>query len=156
MNQPRSARSSTEAVPSPSHHELGLTHVETVKLSGDVDVGRTPVDTGELFLHAANFVEALFSTDGIDPKMREVIALRSAKLLNCPYEWQANAAMAKDAGCTPAEIEVMASDGPVPGLDEGIMLILTAVDELTTAGTVTDATLAVMRATVMSLSAKFC
>lgn len=146
MNQPPTAYSSNEAVPLPSDHDLGFLHAQAVKLSGDLNVSRTLAGTGNLFLPAAAFVKALFSTDGIDPKIRELIVLRSAKLLNCPYEWQANAAMAKNAGCTPAEIAAMARDGSVTGLGEEAMLILTAVDELTRDATVTDRTLAAMRA----------
>jgi NAD(P)-dependent dehydrogenase (short-subunit alcohol dehydrogenase family) len=35
-------------------------------------------------------VQAVFQAKDIDPKMRELIILRSAYLLDCPYEWQAN------------------------------------------------------------------
>ena len=92
-------------------------------------------------------MKALFSTDGIDPKIRELIVLRSAKLLDCPYEWQANAAMAKNAGCTARrDRRDGLTDGPVTGLGDEITLVLTAVDELTRDATVTDRTLAAMRA----------
>ena len=146
MNQPPLSYSSSEAIPLPSDHDLGFLHAQAVKLSGDLNVSRTLAGTGNLFLPAAAFVKALFSTGGIDPKIRELIVLRSAKLLDCPYEWQANAAMAKNAGCTPTEIDAMASDGPVTGLGEEITLILSAVDELTKDATLTDETLAAMRA----------
>ncbi len=32
-------------------------------------------------------------------------------MLNCPYEWQANEQMARNAGLTPAEIETIAGEG---------------------------------------------
>ena len=146
MDQAPLNYASSEAVPLPSDDDLGLVHAEAVKLSGDLNVSRMLAGTGDLFFPAAAFVKALFSTEGIDPKTRELMVLRSAKLLNCPYEWQANAAMAKNAGCTPSEVEAMATDGPVTGLSEEITLILSAVDELTRDATLTDRTLAAMRA----------
>ncbi len=146
MNQIPTRYLSSVAVPLPSDNDLGLMHAQAVKLSGDLNVSRTLAGTGNLFFPAAAFVKALFSTDGIDPKIRELIVLRSAKLLNCPYEWQANAAMAKNTGCTDSEIEAMATDGPVTGLGDEITLILSAVDELTRDATLTDHTLNALRA----------
>jgi Carboxymuconolactone decarboxylase family len=50
--------------------------------------------------------------------MRELIILRSAYLLDCPYEWQANIVMAKNTGCTQEQIDAMTSQGPPTGLDD--------------------------------------
>ena len=41
---------------------------------------------------------AMFQAKGIDPRTREMIILRAAKVLNAPYELQANVVMAKNAG----------------------------------------------------------
>jgi 4-carboxymuconolactone decarboxylase len=46
-------------------------------------------------------------------RLRELIILRSAYLLDCPYEWQANIVMAKNTGCTPEQIDAMTSQGPI-------------------------------------------
>ena len=43
-------------------------------------------------------VKAMFQAKGIDPRIREMIILRAAKVLNAPYEAQANVQMAKNAG----------------------------------------------------------
>jgi alkylhydroperoxidase/carboxymuconolactone decarboxylase family protein YurZ len=40
----------------------------------------------------------MFQAEGIDPRTREMIILRAAKVLNAPYETQANVQMAKN-GC---------------------------------------------------------
>ena len=40
----------------------------------------------------------MFQAKGIDPRIREMIILRAAKVLNAPYELQANVVMAKNAG----------------------------------------------------------
>jgi alkylhydroperoxidase family enzyme len=94
---------------------------------------------------ATGLVQAVFQAEDIDPKMRELIILRSAYLLNCPYEWQANVVMAKNTGCTQEQINAMTSEGPPTGLDDKTALMMLATDEITKAGTLTDATLQRLR-----------
>jgi Carboxymuconolactone decarboxylase family len=43
-------------------------------------------------------VQAVFQARGIDPRTREMIILRAANVINAPYEWRANAQMAKNGG----------------------------------------------------------
>jgi hypothetical protein len=74
--------------------------------------------------------------------MRELIILRSAYLLDCPYEWQANILMAKNTGCTQEQIDAMTSEAPPPGLDDKTALVILATDEITKSGTLTDAKIA--------------
>jgi hypothetical protein len=45
--------------------------------------------TGDMFAPIAGLIQAIFETKGIDVKIRELIVLRTAKKLNCPYEWLA-------------------------------------------------------------------
>jgi len=54
--------------------------------------------TDDMFEATIGLVKAIFQTQGIDPKLREMIILRAATILNAPYEWQASAQMAKNAG----------------------------------------------------------
>lgn len=100
--------------------------------------------TGDMYAASIGFVKAVFVTEGIDPKAREMIILRSAKLLNCPYEWQANAKFASNAGLSNDEIAATSSDGPVTGVDPQYVLLCKATDELTKTGTLTDQTLTEM------------
>ena len=72
--------------------------------------------------------------------LQELI-LRAAKVLNAPYEAQANVQMAKNAGLSPAEIEAAATDGPVSGIDPEYVLVCKATDELSKSGTLRDQTL---------------
>ena len=46
-------------------------------------------------------VKAMFAAKGIDPKIREMIILRAAKVLNAPYEAQANVVRPRTQGCLP-------------------------------------------------------
>lgn len=62
-------------------------------------------------------------------------------MLNCPYEWQANEQMARNAGLTTSEIETIAEDGDLQSLDADYQLLIAATDELLEFGTLTDRTL---------------
>jgi hypothetical protein len=53
-----------------------------------------------MFEATIGIVKAMFSAKGIDPKIRETIILRAAKVLNA-YDAQANVAMAKTQACLP-------------------------------------------------------
>lgn len=98
--------------------------------------------TGDMYSATVGLVNAVFQTKGISPKAREMIILRSAKVLNCPYEWQANVVFARNVGLSEAEITAVSADGPVSGVDPEYILLTKATDELSTTGTLTDATLA--------------
>lgn len=97
--------------------------------------------TEDMFPALIGMVQAIFGTAGIDDKHREMIILRAAKVLNSPYEWQANAKMASNAGLTDKDIAAAATDGPVVGIDREYVLLCTATDELSRDGTLTDRTL---------------
>jgi alkylhydroperoxidase/carboxymuconolactone decarboxylase family protein YurZ len=95
----------------------------------------------DLFDATIGLVKAIFNAQGIDPRMREMIILRAATVLDSPYEWQANTQMAKNVGLSPEEINAAASDGPVAGIDPEYVLVSKATDELSETGTLRDETL---------------
>jgi alkylhydroperoxidase family enzyme len=97
--------------------------------------------TEDLFEATIGIVKAMFQTKGVDPKIREMIILRAAKVLNAPYEAQANVRMAKNAGLSSAEIDAAATDGPVSGISPEYVLVCEATDELSKSGTLRDETL---------------
>jgi alkylhydroperoxidase/carboxymuconolactone decarboxylase family protein YurZ len=135
-------------------------HTTAVPFSSDDDVRRVIGDsydpdtalnvtkmftgTEDFFPASIGMVKAVFSTPDIDAKHREMIVLRSASVLNVPYEWQANEKMAANAGLTADEIQAAASDGPVEGVAEEYVLICRATDELLGDGTLSDPTLAAL------------
>ena len=86
-------------------------------------------------------VKAVFAAEGVDPKLRQSIILRSATVLNVPYEWQANVPMSRNNGLTQAEIDAIGTPGSVEGLPPDYALVCTATDEMSTTGTLTDKTL---------------
>jgi len=97
--------------------------------------------TEDLFDATIGLVKAIFETQGVDPKTREMIILRAATVLDSPYEWQANTQMAKNVGLSPKEIDAAASDGPVVGINPEYVLVCKATDELSISGTLRDETL---------------
>jgi alkylhydroperoxidase family enzyme len=94
--------------------------------------------TDDMYAATAGFIKALFQAQGIEAKTREMIMLRAAKILNSPYEWQANVILGKNAGLTTEEIDAAASDGPVVGIKADYVLVCRATDELSAAATLTD------------------
>lgn len=145
MDTPPTFYTTSVSIPLPTDEELGPDAAAKVKGANGLNVARMIAGTGDMMNGLIGLVQAVFQTEGIEPKLRELIILRTAKLLNCPYEWQANAVMAKNTGCTQQEIDAMAADGNPPGLDEQTSLVMRATDELTKDGTLTDATLQKMR-----------
>ncbi|HEY4439406.1 MAG TPA: carboxymuconolactone decarboxylase family protein [Candidatus Elarobacter sp.] len=102
--------------------------------------------TDDLYKATIGLVNALFRARGIDPKAREMIILRSASILNVPYEAQANRQMAANAGLSNAEIAAAAQNGPVHGINPDYVLLCKATDELSLTATLTDDTLTEMLA----------
>ena len=70
------------------------------------------VDCGDARALRALF-GAPFAVRGRLPRLREVVTLRVAVLLNAPYEWQQNSRMALNTGLSQEEIDTVAADGPV-------------------------------------------
>jgi alkylhydroperoxidase family enzyme len=97
--------------------------------------------TEDMFAATIGLVKAIFQIQGIDPKLREMIILRAATVLNVPYEWQANTQMAKNTGLSSKEIDAAGSAGPVTGINPDYVLVCEATDELSMSGTLRDETL---------------
>jgi len=97
--------------------------------------------TEDMFEPTIGIVKAIFQAKGVDPRTREMIILRAAKVLNTPYEAQANVRMAKNAGLSAVEIDAAATDGPVSGINPEYVLVCKATDELSKTGTLRDETL---------------
>ncbi len=128
------------AIPLPAEETVRRAMGESYKPEA-LNVTKMLAGTGDCFAPVVALVKALFGADDIDAKLREVITLRAAVLLNAPYEWQQNAKMALNTGLSQHEIDAVAADGPVQGLASEYRLGCAAVDELIHDGTLTDVTL---------------
>lgn len=130
-------------VPLPDEDAIARTFGDGYDPDTALNVLKMMSGTGDFFPALIGMVKAVFGEREIDAKHREVIILRAASVLNCPYEWQANEQMAHNAGLTTSEIDTIAGDGALTldNLDADYRLLISATDELLTSGTLTDDTL---------------
>jgi alkylhydroperoxidase/carboxymuconolactone decarboxylase family protein YurZ len=108
------AYNSTVAIPLPSddavRHMIGASYDPAKALN----VLKMFAGTEDMFEATIGVVKAMFQMKGIDPRTREMIILRAAKVLNAPYEAQASVLMAKNAGLSAAESTRPAATGRSP------------------------------------------
>jgi alkylhydroperoxidase family enzyme len=130
-------------VPLPGEDEMHQSFRDGYDPDTALNVLKMMSGTGDFFPALIGMVKAVFGERDIDAKHREVIILRAASVLNCPYEWQANEQMAHNTGLTTSEIDTIANDGALAldNLDADYQLLIAATDELLTCGTLTDGTL---------------
>ena len=132
---------SAVAIPLPSEQTVQQMFGKSYDPERTLNVLKMFAGTEDLCEATMGIVKAMFAAKGIDPKIREMIILRAAKVLNAPYEAQANVVMAKNAGLSAAEIDAAATDGPVSGIKPEYILVCKATDELSKNGTLHDDTL---------------
>ena len=128
-------------VPLPADRELSPGAAAILASHPPINVLRMFGRTEDMLPAVLAMVGAVFKAEGIAPRVREIMVLRCAHLLNVPYERQANLVMARNVGLSTQEIEAIGKDGPVGGIDAEGMLICRATDELTELATLTDETL---------------
>ena len=128
-------------IPLPTEQELPHETAEILAQHPPINVLRMFGLTEDMLPGVLALIGSVFNARGIDTKVREIIVLRCAHLVNAPYELQANTVMAANAGVTAEEIAAICKDGPVQGLDAQATLICQATDELTDQATLTDETL---------------
>jgi alkylhydroperoxidase family enzyme len=129
------------AIPLPSDEAVRRIIGKSYEPEKTLNVIKMFAGTEDMFDATIGLVKAVFRTQGIDPKLREMIILRAATVLNAPYEWQANTQMARNTGLTSEEIDAAGSDGPVTGVNPDYVLVCKATDELSKSGTLRDETL---------------
>jgi len=127
-------------VPLPSDGEIRAVIGDDYDPDTRLNVLKMFAGTGEFYPALIDMVRTVFGSPDIDDKHREMIILRAAKVLNAPYEAQANVVMAKNAGLSAAEIDAVATDGPVSGINPEYVLVCKATDELSKSGTLRDET----------------
>jgi 4-carboxymuconolactone decarboxylase len=128
-------------MPLPTDRELSEKTAAILASHPPINVLRMLGLTEDMLPGVLALVGAVFNAEGVAPRLREIIILRCAHLLNAPYERQANEVMARNVGVTSEEIEAIGKDGPVRSLDAEATLVCLATDELTQFATLTDTTL---------------
>ena len=120
------AYTSAVAIPLPSEEAVRQIMGNSYDPERTLNVLKMFAGTEDLFEATISIVRAMFHAKGIDPKTREMIILRTAKVLNAPYEAQANVQMARNAGLSLAEIDAAATDDPVSGINPEYVLVCKA------------------------------
>jgi 4-carboxymuconolactone decarboxylase len=113
--------------------------------SEPLNIFRTLAHNPELMRKAMSFGNRfLFKGNRLDPRVREIMILRSAWRTGSVYEFGQHTLIGRKCGLSQAEIARLASSdvGAWPD-DEG--LLITVVDELSVTDTVTDGTWARLR-----------
>ncbi len=95
------AYTSTVVIPLPSEQAVRQIIGKSYDPEKTLNVLKMFAGTEDMYEATIGIVKAMFQAKGIDPRTREMIILRAAKVLNAPYEAQANVQMAKNAGHLP-------------------------------------------------------
>ena len=133
------------AIPLPNDDSVRRVIGESYDPATALNVVKMFAGTEDMFGATVGLVKAVFAAEGVDPKLRQMIILRAAKVLNAPYEWQANVPMSLNNGLTQGEIDAAAADGPVTSIGSDYCLVCRATDEMCNSGTLTDPTLQALR-----------
>ena len=128
-------------VPLPSDEELRRVLGKDYNASSTLNVIKMFAGTDDMYPAVAGFIKAVFHAAAVDPCIREMIVLRTAKIYNARYEWEANAKLASNAGLSSEEVAAAANDGKVQGIDPKYILACIATDELSEEGQLSDETL---------------
>ncbi len=83
-------------IPLPRDEELSKENIELLANAPPMNVTRMFAASEDMFPGIVALVRAMFTARDIDPRLREMIILRTAHLLHCSYEWQANIIFAKN------------------------------------------------------------
>ena len=128
-------------IPVPSEQTVSAVTGDTYDVTKTLNVIGMFAGTGSLSAATVSLVNAIFSSDRVDAKMRELMIVRTAKVLNCTYALQIGTIIARNNSLTAEEVDAAVGEKPVAGLRPEYVLICRMVDELTTRGTLDDATL---------------
>src|ERR1700756_4621603 len=140
MTKPAQSTSKV-SIPLPSDEAVRRIMGKSYSPEKSLNVIKLFAGTEDMFGATMALVKAIFKAEGSEPKTREMIILRAAKILDAPYEWQANTQMARNTGLSSKEIDAAATDGPVTGINPEYVLVCQATDELSKTGTLRDETL---------------
>ena len=85
---------------------------------------------GDLAGPAIALMKAVFACPAADARLREAMILRTAVRLNCIYAVHASTRIALNSGLSKTEVEALAADGPVAGINPDIVLIARMADDI--------------------------
>ncbi|MCP4005597.1 MAG: carboxymuconolactone decarboxylase family protein [bacterium] len=114
----------------PSDEELTPEIQNTLKALPPLNVFRMMARAPESFQPLIDLALSILIKSEFDARKREIAVLRVAHATRAEYEWVQHVAVAKGVGVSDEEIEKIAVDGPVKGLDEEGNLLCRVADEI--------------------------
>ena len=85
---------------------------------------------GDLAGPAVALMRAVFACPAADARLREAMIVRTAVRLNCTYAMHASTRISLNSGLSKNEVDALAADGPVSGIDPNIVLIARMADDI--------------------------
>ena len=95
-----------------------------------LNVQRMTANAQSVFLHRSRLSNALFTQIAIDPKLREIAILRTAKDCRSVYEWTQHVPAAKHVGVSEAQIDAIEDWQNATCFTEVERLVLQFTDEV--------------------------
>ena len=120
------------SVPLPADADLEPEIRELLSKLPPLNVFRMWANAPASFRPLVEFAFSLLAKSEFDGRKREIAVLRVAHVTRAGYEWFQHVIVAKRVGVTEDEIEKIAVDGPVTGLDEEGNLLCRVADEIST------------------------
>jgi alkylhydroperoxidase family enzyme len=117
-------------IPLPDDADLDSESREILAKLPALNVFRMMANAPASFRPLIDFAFSLLMTSEFDARKREIAILRVAHVTRASYEWFQHVIVAKRVGVTDEEIEKIAVDGPVTGLDEEGNLLCRVADEI--------------------------
>ena len=117
-------------IPLPDDADLESESREILAKLPALNVFRMMANAPASFRPLIEFAFSLLVTSEFDARKREIAILRVAHVTRASYEWFQHVIVAKRVEVTDAEIEQIAVDGPVTGLDEEGNLLCRVADEI--------------------------
>ena len=117
-------------IPLPDDADLESESREILAKLPALNVFRMMANAPASFRPLIEFAFSLLVTSEFDARKREIAILRVAHVTRASYEWFQHVIVAKRVEVTDEEIEQIAVDGPVTGLDEEGNLLCRVADEI--------------------------
>jgi 4-carboxymuconolactone decarboxylase len=127
-------------IPLPTDDELTPEHRELLAKLPPLNVFRMVAGT-QRGLRPFLQLGSVVLSSSLDARRREVAVLRVAHATGAGYEWAQHERLARNAGVTDAEVNVIATEEPVSSLDDEGNLICRVADEVSRDVRLSDETL---------------
>lgn len=120
----------TTKIPLPTDTDLSEEDRQVLAGLPPLNVFRMMANAPASFRPLLSFASSILLESELDPRKREIAILRVAHVTRSKYEWTQHERLAKGLGLTDVQIQAIAVDGAVKGLDTEGNLLCRAADEI--------------------------